>query len=66
MKVKAKVGFSGPAVSMSVGQVGEIADKAILADLLRAGYIEEVKETGKKPDEPDKPKKKAVKSSGNK
>ena len=62
MKVIAKVGFSGPATSMSVGQVGEITDKAVLADLLRAGYVEEVRETVKEP-EPEKPKKKAVKSS---
>lgn len=44
MKVIAKVGFSGPAVSMSVGQVGEIADKVVLADLLKAGYVEKVEE----------------------
>jgi len=61
MKVKAIVGFSGPAVSMSVGQVGEIADKAILADLLRAGYIEEIESKAEAKTE-DKPKKKAVKS----
>ena len=58
MKIIAKVGFSGPAISMTVGQVGEIADKALLADLLKAGYVEEVKE---KASEPVKPKsKKAV------
>ncbi len=62
MKVKAKVGFSGVSVSMSVGQVGEITDKAVLADLLKAGYVEEVREIVKEP-EPEKPKKKAVKSS---
>lgn len=60
MKVRAKVGFGGPAVSMSVGQVGEITDKAVLADLLKAGYVEEVKEATKEPAE--KPKKKAVKA----
>lgn len=61
MKVIAKVGFSGVTVSMSVGQVGEITDKAILADLLKAGYVEEVKEPVKEPAE--KPKsKKAVKA----
>lgn len=60
MKVRAKVGFGGPAVSMSVGQVGEITDKVVLADLLKAGYVEEVKEAAK---EPEKPKsKKAVKA----
>lgn len=54
---KAKVNFSG-IVSMSVGEVADIADVNIAKDLLRAGYIEEVKpaekakpakETTKKP-----------------
>lgn len=40
-KVKALVSFAGK-VSMSAGKVGEIIDEAILADLLRAGYIEEI------------------------
>ena len=62
MKVKAKVGFSG-AISMSVGQVGEIEDKELLSDLLQAGYVEEVKtEKAEKP----APKRKAVKSGDNK
>ena len=62
MKIIAKVGFSGPAVSMSAGQVGEIADKALLADLLQAGYVEEVKaEPTKEPAKPAKGKK-AVKA----
>ena len=61
MKVKAKVGFSG-AISMSIGQVGEIEDKALLSDLLQAGYVEEVKEVK---DEKTAPKK-AVKSRGTK
>lgn len=39
---KAKVSFSG-VVSMSVGEVADIADVNIAKDLLRAGYIEEVK-----------------------
>lgn len=42
MLYKAKVDFSG-LISMSVGDVGEIADTSIAKDLLRAGYIEEVK-----------------------
>lgn len=42
MLVKARVGFSG-LVSMSAGEVGEISDKAILDDLLNAGYIEAAK-----------------------
>ena len=39
---KAKVSFSG-IISMSVGDVGEIADASIAKDLLKAGYIEEIK-----------------------
>lgn len=41
MKYKALVSFSG-AVSMSKGQVREINDKYIVADLLQAGYIEPI------------------------
>lgn len=39
---KAKVNFSG-IISMSVGDVAEIADASIAKDLLKAGYIEEIK-----------------------
>ena len=39
---KAKVSFSG-VVSMNVGEVADIADVSIAKDLLKAGYIEEVK-----------------------
>lgn len=42
MKVRALVGFSGPAISMSRGATAEITDEVILQDLLRAGYIEAV------------------------
>ena len=42
MKYKAKVSFGGN-VSMHVGEIKEIADVNIAKDLLRAGYIEEVK-----------------------
>ena len=42
MKYKAKVNFSGK-VSMYVGEVKDISDDTIAKDLLRAGYIEEVK-----------------------
>ena len=42
MKVKAKVNFSGNKVSMCVGEIKEVADD-IAKDLLRAGYIEEIK-----------------------
>jgi hypothetical protein len=44
---KALTSFSG-AVKMTMGEVGEISDKSIAEDLLKAGYIEEVK-TEKKP-----------------
>ena len=47
---RALVNFSG-LVSMSKGQVREIKDKAIVDDLLKAGYIEEVKPTKKKKEE---------------
>ena len=46
MKYKAKVNFSG-AISMYVGEVKEIADADIAKDLLKAGYIEEVKPADK-------------------
>jgi hypothetical protein len=39
---KAKVSFSG-VVSMNVGEVADVADVNIAKDLLKAGYIEEVK-----------------------
>lgn len=39
---KALVTFSGK-VSMAKGQVREIKDEAIIEDLLKAGYIEEIK-----------------------
>ena len=42
MKYKAKVSFGGN-VSMHVGEIKEIADVNIAKDLLRAGYIEEIK-----------------------
>lgn len=55
---KALISFSG-VISMSCGEVGEIADPAVAKDLLRAGYIEEVKkdETESKP-KPKRTKKK--------
>ena len=42
MKYKAKVSFGGN-VSMHVGEIKEIADVNIAKDLLRAGYIVEIK-----------------------
>ena len=41
---KALKSFSGK-ISMSKGQVKEIHDEAIVRDLLKVGYIEEVKAT---------------------
>jgi hypothetical protein len=41
MLCKALVSFSG-AVSMAAGAVCEITDRALLADLLQAGYIEAI------------------------
>lgn len=52
MKVKALKTFSG-AVSMYEGEVREIIDDYILADLTRAGYIE-----------PDAPKRSVKKNEG--
>ena len=39
---KAIVGFSG-LITMKKGEVKEIKDKALVKDLLKAGYIVEVK-----------------------
>lgn len=44
---KALISFSG-LISMSKGEVKEIKDKEIIKDLLKAGYIEEVKTAKKK------------------
>lgn len=41
MKVKAKVSFCGR-LSMYAGEVKDIAPGETLADLLRAGYVEEI------------------------
>jgi len=42
MKVKALVSFAGD-VSMALNEIRDIKEKKILEDLLRAGYVEEVK-----------------------
>lgn len=47
MKYEALVGFSG-AISMSKGEVGEIKDKNLVADLTKAGYIKAVTTKPKK------------------
>ena len=44
--LKALTSFSGT-VSMYEGETREIDDAAIVADLLRAGYVEEVKPKGR-------------------
>ena len=62
MKIKALVSFSG-VLSMYAGEEREYSDKAILLDLLKAKYIEEVKT--EKLDKPVKTKK-GVKSHENK
>ena len=42
MLVRAKVGFAGT-FSMYKGEIRECNDKAALSDLLKCGYVEEVK-----------------------
>ncbi|CEG26006.1 hypothetical protein [Bacillus sp. B-jedd] len=42
MKVKALVSFSG-LVTMGRGEVKDIKDKVIIADLRKAGFVEEIK-----------------------
>lgn len=59
MKVKALTSFAGIKISMYEGEVREVTDKALLQDLLHAGYIEiEVQEAEivKKPVEKKKKK----------
>ncbi len=46
MIVKAKNSFCG-VVSMTMGEVRDISDKSIVTDLLKAGYVEEIKEEKK-------------------
>lgn len=46
MKVKAIKGFSGT-ISMYVGEVREVARSATIDELIRIGYLEEVKESAK-------------------
>ena len=56
--------FSGR-IAMAKGQVKDIKDKAIAEDLLKVGYIEEVKkakaEKVEEPETEEKPKKKKTK-----
>lgn len=44
MKYKALISFTGK-VSMGMGEERELSDKEIIKDLLKAGYIKEMKET---------------------
>ena len=44
---RALVSFSG-VISMSLNEEREITDKSLIKDLLKAGYIEEVKNTSSK------------------
>lgn len=46
MTYRALVSFSG-LISMAMGEVREITDKSIVKDLLKAGYIEEMKPENK-------------------
>jgi len=43
---RANVSFTGK-IKMAKGEVGEISDQALVKDLLRAGYIAEVKPENK-------------------
>lgn len=43
MKIKAKTNFCG-ALTMAKGEIRECSDNAVLTDLLKVGYVEEVKE----------------------
>lgn len=47
MKIKALISFSG-ALTMAKGEVREYGNKEVISDLVRAGYVEEVKETPKR------------------
>ena len=47
MMYKATVSFCGK-ISMRMGEVRDISDPSIVKDLLRAGYIEEIKEKKRK------------------
>lgn len=55
MMYKALLSFTG-LVSMAMGDVKEISDASIAKDLLKAGYIEEVKEKTKSPKRKEKTK----------
>lgn len=48
MAYKACVSFSGLKISMAKGQIREISDAALVADLTKAGYIVPYEATDKK------------------
>ena len=56
MKVKALVSFTGE-VTMAKGQTGEIADKAVLQDLIKAKYVEALGKAEKEDSAEEEPKK---------
>lgn len=56
MQYKALVSFSG-VISMATDEVREISNESVAKDLLKAGYIIEVKEFRNKPVQEDKPEK---------
>lgn len=73
-KYKALTNFCGTPVSMKTGEIREIADKSVAADLIRAGYIEQMEIETKNPaeaaeklpeKEPAKPAKKTAKGRKN-
>ena len=47
MKYEALISFCG-VISMYEGEVREISDKALIKDLIKAGYIKEIKSEVKK------------------
>lgn len=61
MKIRAKISFCG-VLSMGLGEVRECNDKAVLDDLLRAGYVEEVKDAPAEEKPKAKPKRAAKKA----
>ena len=56
MQYKALVSFSG-IISMACGEVRELSDQAIIDDLLKAGYIIELKADELPKEAEEKPKK---------
>lgn len=57
MAYKALIAFSG-IISMEKGEVRDISDLAVAYDLLKAGYIERIKETAEEKNKKKKTKRK--------